>query len=91
MTSSVSFFSTSRFALDYNRVEAAAAEFLEQDEVASLDDVKEKLDRTCLPSGVVEISQASDLMFLSIKKDGLGVPKICFCLEIKEDLTFDSW
>jgi hypothetical protein len=72
-------------------VEAAAAAFLQMDEIGSLEEIKEKLDRSCMPSGIVEKSSSTELVFLNTMKDDNGIPTIGFYLQINDDLTFECW
>lgn len=57
----------------------------------TLEEAKSKLDRDCLPPGVVEVTRPTELLFFSVKKDDHGTPTIGFYLQIAEDMSFDMW
>jgi hypothetical protein len=83
--------SSSRFSTDYARAEEAASNFLDQDKVVSLQELHEKLDRSCLPGGVYEVREPTIIRFFTVKHDRRGAPKMGFSLEVMENMEFDIW
>ncbi|QQP40341.1 Uncharacterized protein FKW44_014348, partial [Caligus rogercresseyi] len=61
--------SSSRHERASQRVEDASEAFLRKDRISSLKDLQKKLDRTCIPRGIVEVEQDGELLFISIEKD----------------------
>jgi hypothetical protein len=51
-----------------------------------LADLQQKLDRTCLPSGITEVCQGGELFFMSLAKDPHGIPMVSFGLTIGQSL-----
>ena len=80
--------SSERHKSVYDRAEAAAEAFLQQDEISSLDELRLRLDRSCLPSGVVEIHQNNELYFIGFSKDLTKGPQVQYSLIIAETLEF---
>jgi hypothetical protein len=72
--------SSARYEREAARVEEEASVFLEADEVATLSDLLEKLDRTCIPEGIHEIKQGEELYFVAFSKDDSTGPCITFSL-----------
>jgi hypothetical protein len=61
--------------------------FLQEDEVESLEEIREKLDRSCLPKGVIEVAQDNKLFFLSFGNESSSGPQVTFSLVITEGMT----
>jgi hypothetical protein len=78
------FFSLFLWLLSYWQI--ATQNFLDLDDIASLDELREKLDRTCLPSGITELFQGGELFFLAIAKDQHGFPNVSLSLTIGPSL-----
>jgi hypothetical protein len=79
--------SSSRRSREADRIEEAANLFLQEDEVQTLVQLSQKLDRSCLPSGILEVQQDGELFFLSFGKDSFSGPQVTFSLVVAEDLT----
>ncbi|QQP50769.1 Uncharacterized protein FKW44_011893 [Caligus rogercresseyi] len=77
--------SLSRHERAEQRVEDASEAFLRKDRISSLKDLQKKLDRTCMPRGIVEVEQDGELLFISIDKDK-DVPMISFSMAVNESL-----
>ncbi|QQP56618.1 Uncharacterized protein FKW44_001337 [Caligus rogercresseyi] len=77
--------SSSRHERAAQRVKDASEAFLRKDRISSLKDLQKKLDRTCMPRGIVEVKQDGELLFISIDKDK-DVPMISFSMAVNESL-----
>jgi hypothetical protein len=72
-------------------VEDAARAFLDQDEVASLAQLQEKLDRTCLPKGIIEVQEDDEVCFLAFARDATAGPQVSFSLIISDKLEMTMY
>lgn len=80
--------SSSRHQQVYERYEAAAEEFLAEENVSSLHELQQKLDRSCVPSGILEIMTDHGLVFYSLSIDDLGKFRVKYSLRINDSLDF---
>jgi hypothetical protein len=79
--------SCSRRDREASRMDEAADVFLQEDEVESLEEMREKLDRSCLPKGIIEVEQDNQLFFLFFGNDSSSGPQVTFSLVISENMT----
>ena len=76
----------------YHRQEELSSSFLELDKIHSLQDIRDKLDRTCLAPGYTELYQDSNLYFLFISTDPTDLrPYVKLSLTITEELNFSAF
>ena len=69
-----------------------SSSFLELDKIHSLQDIRDKLDRTCLAPGYTELYQDSNLYFLFITTDPTDLrPYVKLSLTITEELEFSAF
>jgi hypothetical protein len=83
--------SLSRRERQSKAMEDAASEFLKIDEVSSLAELKEKLDRSCLPADVIEVARPNELLFLSIADNTMKKPVVAYSFIVHDSLSFDMW
>ena len=83
--------SSSRQERQAERAEAAAEAFLTEDEIRSLSDLKSKLDRTCLPSGVTEVWNDQEALFFGLRMDAASGPVISYCVAINSDMALSLY
>jgi hypothetical protein len=83
--------SSSRRERQSKAMEDAASEFLRMDEVSSLAELKEKLDRSCLPSNIIEVARPNQLLFLSIADNTMKKPVVAYSFIVNDSLSFDMW
>lgn len=70
----------------------ASQQFLEADRINSLDDVRQKLDRSCLPNGIIMVEKSGGIIFISLNFEGEdSLPVLGLCLKISEDLLYSVW
>jgi len=84
--------SSSRHEQVAQRAEIEAKEFLLKDKICNSTELRQKLDRTCLPSNFHEICHSdgsvSYVAFSNTENSGLTVD---YCLQLTSDLTFSMF
>ena len=67
-------------------MEAAAEAFLLEDDISSLQELYNKLDRTCLPKDVTEVQRNDEALFFGLQMHPRSGPKVDYCLVINAAL-----
>ena len=80
--------SSARHQFVYDIHEAAAEQFLFDDNVATLNEIEEKLDRSCLPTGILEVMTDCGLVFYSLSVNEYGKMRVKYSLKINESMEF---
>ena len=83
--------SSSRFANDVAQHEKVIDSFLSADEVNSFQDLKEKIRKEILPSGINIIEKSDKILFCSFKSDDVTGPQVLFSLSVFNNLSFKSF
>ena len=79
--------SSARREREAEKAEAAAEAFLIADEISSLTELNEKLDYSCLPSGVTVVKEEDEeITFLGLQKDSVAGPTVAYSLLINSSL-----
>jgi hypothetical protein len=81
----------SRFKKQADALEDASAKFLEADHICSLQELNQKLDRQCLPKGLLELVSDEKITFLSVKEDARKRPTVLYSLTVLDSLQFSMW
>lgn len=73
---------------DEDRLDTNIADFFDAEKVTTLAEIKEKLDRSLLPSSFTEANSTDDLVFVEFLFSEANPPRLKSSLVIKDDLSF---
>ena len=82
---------SARFQRQSDIADFRAQEFLTADEIASLIELKEKIELENLPEGILKSYGEDKITFFALGENDLGMPFVKFSLMITEDLAFSMW